>query len=46
MSDVGGQYVVVIVLASGTHSLEAAFFLVDSNAVMPILSERVAQAYL
>ena len=36
MSDVGGQNVVVIVLASGTHSPEAAFFLVGSNAVVPI----------
>jgi hypothetical protein len=34
------------VLASGTHSIKAACLLVDSNAVAPILSERVAQAYL
>src|SRR5260370_42158640 len=34
------------VLASGTHSIKAACLLVSSNAVAPILSERVAQAYL
>jgi hypothetical protein len=47
MSDVGEQYAVVVVLAAGTHWLEAACFaVVDPKAVVPILSERVAQAYL
>jgi hypothetical protein len=44
MSDVGEQYTVVIVLASGTHSPGGILaLLVDSNAVVPILSKPVAQ---
>jgi hypothetical protein len=46
MSDVGEQYTVVIVLASGITPWSQAVLLADSNAVVPILSERVAQAYL